>query len=213
MTEIEFQFKSGQAVRDRLEPDLTASKTKTFTDVYFDDSDFSFISRDTWLRKRGDAWQLKVQAGDASDTIRQYDEITDESEIAKRLGIELNGLPLTDVLNVRNITPAIALQTQRETHTHTNGSTVVFDTVTSPTHTDFLYELGEVEMEVDDQKAEARDVIEKFITTYNLQKAEGKVRWFIELHIPELHSKLIREGVIHPEKKEDHITEGAFSRK
>ena len=60
-----------------------------YSDTFFDNSSCSLTLQDNWLRRRDEAWELKIPAGGKSrgkeKGIDGYNEVTDECEIIQHL--------------------------------------------------------------------------------------------------------------------------------
>jgi adenylate cyclase class IV len=193
MTEVEYKFVADQRAREQLEPFLTLESTKSVQDTYYDSHDFTLLKKDQWLRRRGNAWELKIQAGTAGESIQSYTEVSDVDSIADILSIDLQGRSFEDAISVTQFRKAIVLHTERTTFRHTEGYTVVYDTVTSPDH-DFNYTLGEIEIMVEGSDVQgAQTKIEQLVREYNLVETEGKVFVYMKEHLPELYEVLMRE--------------------
>ena len=61
---------------------------KRIEDRYFDTSEYVLTTKDWWLRKRGDRFELKIPLGDnTTRTIDQYRELETDSQIREALGM------------------------------------------------------------------------------------------------------------------------------
>nr|KAG5707853.1 hypothetical protein BaRGS_031584 [Batillaria attramentaria] len=88
-TTVERKFTITNDTEKRLqELGAQLQKEKVFTDVYYDNDDYALILTDCWLRRRNDAWEVKmpVTSADGSNAVdkpsTQYRELTDEKEIS-----------------------------------------------------------------------------------------------------------------------------------
>ena len=147
----------------------------SFTDVYYDTSDYRLTTNDHWLRKRNNQWQLKcppeVRRGDTRCT--QYAEYDNERTILKSLQVLLDkeppppsqppaagGLPCvtgtstststSGYSNLQGLVQKASLNefAQYTTHRKTyvlDGFTIDLDL------TDFGFQVGEIEVVVADE--------------------------------------------------------------
>ena len=145
-------------------------KECSFTDVYYDTTDYRLTRNDHWLRKRNGQWQLKcppeVRRRDTPST--QYVEYDNEETILKTLQVPLDkelslaasGLPsVTDTSsaistslcsNLQGLVEKASLNefAQYTTHRKTyvlDGFTIDLDL------TDFGFQVGEIEVVVADE--------------------------------------------------------------
>ncbi|XP_041377034.1 uncharacterized protein LOC121389463 [Gigantopelta aegis] len=110
----------------------TLLKTKSFTDVYYDNLDYTLTLADCWLRKRKDEWQLKDSVvgnqANSSDITMQCVELTKESDIINTLLQKLKlGVPVTpssvlDVIKAGELTEFATITTTRKTYKLPNCS-------------------------------------------------------------------------------------------
>ena len=103
-------------------------KEKTFTDVYYDNEDYSLIITDCWLRRRNDTWEAKIplKSEDTSALFApssQRKEISSEREISAwlvdRLGLEswMRGDPIDLLVQAAGLTEFAKLTTTRRAYT------------------------------------------------------------------------------------------------
>ena len=80
----------------------------TFTDVYYDTPDASLAAKDTWLRARDGAWEIKVPLSQGDDTARRsggersvFREVEGPGACLHELNAALLGAPANDVDDAR----------------------------------------------------------------------------------------------------------------
>jgi len=88
MIEVEKKFLLNMEQEKQLLEGAEFLTEKVFTDIYYDDANYSLTANDKWLRQRGNKWELKLPFNKiASERLGDlYDEIEDENEIRKILG-------------------------------------------------------------------------------------------------------------------------------
>ena len=91
---IETKFVQPKDLQKRLQQGgAKFLKEVHYSDTYFDNSSCSLTLQDHWLRRRDEAWELKIPAGGKSrgkeKGIDGYNEVTDECEIIQHLSRSL----------------------------------------------------------------------------------------------------------------------------
>lgn len=87
MIEVEKKFVLHHDEQERLLAGALFISEKTFTDEYFDTSEYDLAKKDWWLRFRDGRGELKIPSAIQSEFhLDQREEILDEKEIASRLG-------------------------------------------------------------------------------------------------------------------------------
>src|SRR5579864_1260452 len=63
---------------------------KQFTDIYYDDKDFSLTTKDIWLRERDSKYELKLPMNKSSErrVVDQYRELDVEDDILAHFGAQ-----------------------------------------------------------------------------------------------------------------------------
>ncbi|KAL8589947.1 hypothetical protein ACOMHN_024034 [Nucella lapillus] len=103
-------------------------KEKSFTDVYYDNDEFSIIVSDCWLRRRNDSWEAKVpltpqKAGAIFSPASQYKEISNEREISRwlvdHLGMDrwMRGDPVDLLVQAAGLAEFAKFNTTRRSYT------------------------------------------------------------------------------------------------
>ncbi len=118
--EKNFDLKPGD--KKRLIQGAELQSKKSFTDVYYDNDSCGLTSRDYWLRKRDDRFELKVPLnakGVDREATDQYHELETDAEIAAALGIAAKAASaatadLTAALAAAGYEPFATIVTKRE---------------------------------------------------------------------------------------------------
>ena len=92
MIEVEKKFKLDNNQLARIEKLAKFVSKKTFTDSYFDDEKYSLTSRDVWLRKRGNDFEMKIPgiSARAGERVNVYVEIYGPKKISQKLKLKKN---------------------------------------------------------------------------------------------------------------------------
>ena len=163
--EVERKFVLGKDSDAKLQGQgAKLSKECSFTDVYYDTTDYRLTTSDHWLRKRDKQWQLKcppeVRRGDERST--QYAEYDKEETILKALQVILDkespsatsppvsAASTSGCSNLQGLVQKAPLSefAQYTTHRKTyvlDGFTIDLDL------TDFGFQVGEIEVVVADE--------------------------------------------------------------
>lgn len=165
MIEVEKQFILPKQFTAWLTENAELIGRKRYTDTYFDTKNRSLSSADTWLRRRGNRYELKIgikhkQAADQN--VQTYTEITTQSAIADYLGIRLLG-SFKSSLAQFGYSVFASFSTTRHVYRYDNY-TITFDQV------NYGYNMGEIELLVQKESEinAAADAITMFATTHNI---------------------------------------------
>jgi|SRR3989344_3674379 len=184
MIEIEKNFDLKPGDKERLIAGAKLIAEKTFTDIYYDASDFKLTTRDYWLRQREGRWELKVPingtaANRALDTYREFEN---EEEIKKAIGSTWSMLK-----------PFAKIVTKRESY-QKGEFHLDFDEM------DFGFSTFEVEIMVENEKdmPAAEKKIMDFAREHGIASAPGagKVIVFLERTNPAHYQALLKAGVV-----------------
>lgn len=144
MIEVEKKFSLQPGDEAKLIAGATFVKEIVMRDDYYDLPDKSWTLKDTWLRCRNGAWELKVPlntAGSDSRVADQYRELTTEAEIAAHLKLTRSGT-LTDALKEAGYILLAPIMTTRRKYQH--GEFII-----DIDHMDFGYDIAEIELLVE----------------------------------------------------------------
>src|SRR3989338_3252799 len=156
MIEIEKKFALNNEDEERLTKDAQFLNEYIFTDIYYDTDDFSLTSKDKWFRSRDGKFELKIPLSHNTKRLTdQYDELKDEKEIRKVLGL-FAGASLTDDLAKGGYLPFCVCKTTRRKY---KKEPFVID-IDVVDFRDFIYNVAEIELTVSD-KTEIKMAVEK----------------------------------------------------
>lgn len=196
MIEVEKKFQLSEGALSQLTQDAEFLHERTFTDIYYDDAQYTLTSKDMWLRSREGRFELKVPAFFSQERlVDQYEELEDESRIKEKLNFK-DSEDLSQILPVHEILPFCVCTTTRRKYK--KGAFIIdLDTVKFP---DFTYYIGEIEMLVEsqDQVVSAIKQILDFAHTYTLSilPVRGKVIEYLLRMRPDHYKALQKVGVI-----------------
>lgn len=90
MIEIEKKFALTKSQLKKIEKMAEFVSKKSFTDIYFDDENYSLTKKDWWLRRRDNNLELKIPIGSSTErkALNVYDEITEIGDIAVKIGVK-----------------------------------------------------------------------------------------------------------------------------
>lgn len=194
MIEVERKF----VIQDSNPAFLQKSKARFLgeiinTDTYYDDEEFSLTTKNIWIRKRNDKFELKKPF--AQNLIDRFEEIIDERAIRKYLDLPDN-LPMESALAEKNYTPFLTYKTNR----------ISYSIPPFKIDLDYVnfgkwdYRVGEIELLITDSRQidEAIASIEKFAKDNDLvlEKTPGKLLNYLKRYSPEHYQALIQAGVI-----------------
>jgi len=207
MFEVErkFTLQSCDAERIRGDDSFLACGTKTIVDEYYDNRSLTLTTKDTWLRHRGENWELKVPAMVDASGITQYQEICGVAGVAEHLSVNLDSEDLFSLaLDRQGFQVFAEIRTTREMF-RKQGLEIVLDS------TDFGYCVGEVEILVSRREDidAAADKILKFLKVHGLtdsdicsepaghtKQAAGKVDTYLRTYRPDHYQALVTAGVV-----------------
>lgn len=194
MIEVEKKFLLTDEERERLLEGAEFESERTFTDTYYDTSDYALTLKDTWLRFRDGKCELKVprvMVGYDRRAIDQYDELLTEQEIRAYLQLPSHKTFKEDLEHsgYRSIGTIV---TYRKAY-RKEGFVIDID------YTDTGYSVGEIELLVEDTEGleEATRKIVDFAQRHQLTltPVRGKMAEHIRTHNPEHFQLLIDAGV------------------
>ena len=172
---------------------------KSLTDAYYDAADRRLTLRDFWLRKRDDAFELKVPLNESLETrvSDQYRELDEEPAIAAAIGLRLGaGQPLAEALAAAGFAPFCTIITTRRKYKNGDFSIDIDST-------DFGHRLAEIELMIADDADEAAmkaaaGRILAFAERLGVRpgKVIGKVAAFLKIKDPAHFQALIDAKVI-----------------
>ena len=194
MIEVEKKFRATDEGKMRLMDGAEFVNEKTFTDIYWDKTDFNLTRQDRWLRQRDDRWELKwpLHPIGGKNVLQQYDEIENEAGIREKLDLVGSG-NFEEDLRAAGYAPVATLTTTRKKYKK-GGFTIDLDEI------DFGYAIGEIELMVndEDEMAEAGARITAFAKDNGLDllPVRGKVLEYLKRFSPSHYEALVREGVV-----------------
>jgi adenylate cyclase class IV len=192
--EIEKKFILTKKQEDALLKGAEFLGEKKFTDIYYDDEKFSLSTKDIWLRKRADKFELKVPVNEFSEdrVLDRYRELESESDILEYFGKKEGSIE--DFLTKNKYEPFCNITTKRKKYKK-DGFVIDVDIM------DFGYALVEIELMIDDESKmeEASRSIVKFAEKHNIDinvKILGKVIEYLRVKNPKHLKALIDSGVV-----------------
>lgn len=164
---------------------------KQFTDIYYDDNNFSLTKKDIWLRERSGKFELKLPMNDLLEkrVADQYRELDVEDDILTHFGAR--GISVKDFLIEKNYKPFCKITTTRKKYKK-DGFGIDLDIM------DFGYTLAEIELMIDNEldMKEATNSIINFASKYGIDTTVsilGKVMKYLQLNNPTHFQALIDE--------------------
>ena len=199
--EVEKKFLLSTDEEARLLAGASLFSEKTLTDTYYDAKDWSITTQGWWLRSRNGSFELKIPAGGSYDKLNQYHEITDDAEIAQRLGLSLEDSSLAVALEMAQITPFVTCTSQRRTYKK-SGFTIDLD-MASYEGSDRTYTIGEIELLVEKESdmPVAAERIFAFAHEHAIEPTDGvrgKIAEFMYHEQPEHYDTLVASGTYPP---------------
>ncbi len=197
MIEVEKKFFIEEKELLLLQQMATFVKKKSFTDIYFDTSDYRLTLKNMWLRKRDDLFELKIGLKEKRDFIDQYLEIDKEEEIAKRLSLPLAS-GLEKALKEDGFFPFCTFSTTRTTY-RLKDLTLDFDIANFG---DMTYRVMECELIVPhaDDIPLAEQKIHHFLQEHQIISAKpalGKISVYLAHKRKDHYQALVDAGVLH----------------
>lgn len=177
MIEVEKKFALKDGELQRLTAGANLISEKTFTDIYYDNNDYSLTKNNIWLRSRAGNFELKfpVFSLTKNKKVDYYEEITDEKSIADKLNIRYE-TNLIKSLNISEHQQFATIQSHRKKY-QKEGFTIDIDEM------DFGYNLAEIELLVESQEetsiAEQRIINFALSHSLSITPVRGKVIEYI----------------------------------
>ena len=165
----------------------------TYSDTYYDMSDFCLTTGNVWLRERNGRFQLKIKG-----RIGSSEEVQDDNEILRQLGLE-SEQPILATLEQAEITPFCKLTTQRRKF--------LLDEI--PIHIDQVdfgdqtYSVAEINITVE-KKKDATSITKKInqlLKRWNIDadtNAPSKISVYLHRKNPSHFEALLKAGVAQP---------------
>jgi len=140
MIEVEKKFKLDNKQLARIKKLAKFVSKKTFTDVYFDDEEYSLTSSDVWLRKRGNNFELKVPgiSARAARRVNVYVEIYGQKKISRELKLKSGSSGFISNLQKNGYRQFCRIKTTRKKYAYG-------DFIIDIDEVDFGYSLCEIE--------------------------------------------------------------------
>ncbi len=142
MIEIEKNFDLRPGDKERLIYDAELIESKSFTDTYYDNATYNLTSKDFWLRKRNNRFELKAPLntkGVNREITDQYRELETDIEIATELGLLIK-TDLITAITEAGYEPFAVITTKRE-HYRKGDFNLDFDEVSDLDYTTLEVEL------------------------------------------------------------------------
>lgn len=201
MIEVEKKFLLSDEEEARLLAGASLLSEKQLADTYFDDAAWSVTKRGWWLRSRNGAFELKIPVSRNYGSMNQYHELTDDAEIASRLGLPAD-LALADALAQAGIVPLVTCVSTRRTYEKA-GFHLDLDVATYQGD-DLRLVISEIELMVNDESevAAASERIIAFAGQHKIaprDNVRGKLIEYLYHRRPEHYDALVESGVLPPE--------------
>ena len=196
MIEVEKKFLLQPADIKKLTAGAEFVKTITFTDVYYDTSDYALTRKDTWLRRRDARWELKIALSNAlTRAVDQYRELETEEEIANELWLSARAGSFPEQLKEAGYEPFVKLVTTR-TKYRSGEFMIDIDSV------DFGFNIVEIELMVNEE-SEMEPAVQKilaFAKGFGIvpTKVRGKVLEYLYRYNKEHYHALAKAWVVFP---------------
>lgn len=170
--------------------------SRIVTDTYFDTADFRYTTSDIWLRERECKYELKIGIRNTKGQVDRYEEITDEAEIIKKLGLEKEK-DLSKALSKAKIYPYATFQTIRRRY-QIEECTIDLDLAYFD---DFIYRIAEIEMVVNSESKvpQAEEAIQKLIKKLGMdaqRPVKAKLIEFLSQKNPTHYQALVASGIV-----------------
>lgn len=194
--EVEKKFILNKEQKEKLLEGAKFLGEKKFTDIYFDNEQFSLGLSDMWLRKRDDEFNLKIPMREKKEEmINKYHEV--EGEMAIR---EIFAIPMVDDfekdLESFGHKPFCIFQTTRQKY-EKEGFIIDLD---QADFGDWQYELVEIELLVESKEEmdEASEKIFSFAKKHDLEidHVNGKLVEFMKRMMPERYEALKKAEIV-----------------
>ena len=196
MIEIEKKFILTKEKEDALMEGAEFLGEKEFTDIYYDDENFSLTTKDIWFRERAGRFELKISMNNNESTedriSDRYRELEKEYEILEYFNSQ--DISMNDFLNKNEYLPFCKITTRRKKFKK-DGFGIDMDIM------DFGYSLVEIEVMVENESEmqKATESIIEFAKEHNIDtsaKILGKVIEYLRVKSPEHLRALIDSGVV-----------------
>lgn len=195
MFEVEKKFTLSNEQIKQLTQGAEFEGEKTFSDTYYDDSNYSLTTQDMWLRLRDGKFELKVPLNTEGASKREadrYQELTTDQEIKGQLRLPKDK-HLAQALEQAGYNSFCIIETTRRIF-RKGPFRMDFDVM------DFGYTITEIELLVDDESQipEAQEKIMALANKYKLPTAPviGKVIEYIRRNNPTHYQALVEAGVV-----------------
>jgi len=170
--------------------------SRILTDTYFDTPDFRYTTSDIWLRERECKFELKVGLQNSAGKIDRYEELSDETKIIERLGLEKEK-DLDKALTKAKIFPYATFQTIRRKY-QIEEFTIDLDLAYFD---DFIYRIAEIELLVASESKipEAEEAINTFIRRLGIEyqkPIKAKLIEYLSQKNPTHYQALVASGIV-----------------
>jgi adenylate cyclase class IV len=196
MIEIERKIEAVPAFLEHVSSHGVFVKKQTIHDTYFDTADYRYTGQNMWLRARDSLYFELKRVIKGSHTIDRYEEITDQKEILRILGISQDEDFVTS-LKSASIVPFASFVTHREKYS-LSRCTVDVDIADFG---DFLYKIAEIECLVEQQSEieEAEQYINDFLRQFSVnvsKKPLAKLSMYLSRYQLNHYKFLQQRGII-----------------
>ena len=196
MIEVEKKFILSDDDIKRLTEDAEFVSEKTFTDVYYDTADYALTTKDQWLRRRGERFELKRPIlHNGQRAAHTYEELETENAIGAALNL-VGGDSFAATLGTNGFHPFATIITTRRKY-KAGDFTIDLDTADLG---GYIHQIGEIELMVSDvsQAQDAADRIITFAKSKDLKIAyvRGKLAEYIKRYKPDQYRLLVAAGVL-----------------
>lgn len=169
---------------------------KKFTDVYYDDTQYSLTLSDHWLRKRDGRFELKVSMNKPLEEriSDQYEELESDEAILQYFKAEA-GKTMASFLEEKNYKPFCTVVTTTRRKYRKEGFNIDLDAM------DFGYACAEIELMIEDASSmeEATQSIIQFAAKHGITEGNkwGKVIEYVKRNNPAHFQAFIDAGIIY----------------
>lgn len=195
--EVEKKFILNNEDIGRLLENAEFVNEKIFTDIYYDNENYSLTSNDIWLRKREGKFEMKIPISKSVGNyfINKYEEIEGEENIRKILKIEKENSFINDILEYGFKSFCECKSTRKK---YRKGEFVIdLDEVE---YENFNYKICEIELLVEKRThiEEATKKILQFAKENNLriESVRGKVIEYLKREKPQHYQVLVNKKVV-----------------
>lgn len=194
MIEIEKKFLAQDLQISLIEQTGTFLKKISFVDTYYDALDYRYTTKNVWLRKREESFELKVGI-QGTKGIDRYEEITDLPLIAAKLGIGFSH-SFEKGLERQGIVPYSTFRTTRSKYQMGQ----LFIDIDHAEDGDFIYRIVEIErmVETQEQISLAEEEILRLAERLQLEssaKIQAKLIAYLHQKKPEHYQALANAGI------------------